>query len=42
MVNNESDDEDDYEEEECIMHFSTGIKITPIPIFFKSVESDDD
>lgn len=40
IVNEDSDDEEeDYESE---IHYHTGIKITPIPIFFKSVESDDD
>lgn len=39
IVNDESDDEEDYE---CVVHYHTGIKITPIPMFFKSVESDDD
>ncbi len=40
MVNEESDNEDeDYDTE---IGFSTGIKLTPIPIFFKTVESDED
>lgn len=39
MVNDENDQEDEFDGE---VYYSTGIQITPIPLFFKAVESDDD
>jgi len=38
MVN----DENEEEEFDGEIYLSSGIQITPIPLFFKAVESDDD